>query len=58
MGTMFCSETYGEQLAARGIPAMLLPVRSDHWSVLNSDAFAQALRTAFVERKWPPQRAA
>ena len=58
MGTMFCSEAYGELLAARNVSAMLLPVESDHWSVLSSKGFAQALQTAFIERKWPPGKSA
>ena len=54
MGILFCSETYAEQLRARAIDTMQLPVESDHWSVLNSQGFARALNTAFIERKWPP----
>lgn len=53
MGVMFCSEMYGAALKARGVDALMLPVQSDHWAVLNSKGFASALHTAFRERRWP-----
>ena len=53
MGVMFCSVLYAEQLRARGVKTMLMPVQSDHWSVLSSRGLQQALKTALEEKKWP-----
>lgn len=53
MGIMFSSETYAAQLTARGIKVKQITVHSDHWAVLDSAGFRQALRAAFVESRWP-----
>ena len=52
-GVFFRSRELYERLRARGVPATLREIRSDHWSVLNSRALAEALRSEMVDKAWP-----
>ena len=54
MATLFCSETYAARLKERGMPVEMAAVASDHWSILNSKPFSDALRAALVDQRWPP----
>lgn len=55
---MFCSRELAARLQARGVPAELIEVPSDHWFVLGSKELQAALRGALCERGWPATTAA
>ncbi|KAL7526215.1 hypothetical protein ACHAWF_001682 [Thalassiosira exigua] len=44
LDTFFCSPVFSELLNGLGIESRYTPVRSDHWNILNSSQFSDALK--------------
>ena len=53
---LFCSAQMVTRLKARGVPARLIEVQSDHWFMLGSRGLKDALCEALCDQGWPYQR--
>ena len=51
---LLCTPQYARTLRASDVPVRLEMVRSNHWTILASDALGAALRRALVDDAWPP----